>query len=297
MPNRTARFTSAILVSLLAGLPLTTIPGGAAPAADDCLSAPGEQTQQGGHWYYRIDHATKRHCWYLRDENGDVSKVTAPGPRQSAKPASKAEGAMQSSIADARAEFPAQTRVEVPSRAVDAPPTSAPATIWQNDSNIPGPEPQRSVIASRWPDSLSDAPSISTAPARADAGAAINAASRTEAAVAAAGQISAADTSPRASTHFTPMQLAAMAIATLALAGIVGSLVFRLRSAGHSAQAKIRRRRGTGWETTDDDSIVLSDYGDALPRRRGFAREADNAGDRNARIADFFSQLSKRRPA
>ena len=39
-----------------------------ARAADDCLSGPKGATPEGSHWYYRVDHATKRHCWYLRAE-------------------------------------------------------------------------------------------------------------------------------------------------------------------------------------------------------------------------------------
>jgi len=68
MPNRTAKFASAIFASLLAGVPITTISHSAAGADDECLSSPKDQTPQGGHWYYRIDHATKRNCWYVRAE-------------------------------------------------------------------------------------------------------------------------------------------------------------------------------------------------------------------------------------
>ena len=44
--------------------------GVAAPAetarAADCLSAPNSAAPQGSHWYYRLDRATKRKCWYVR---------------------------------------------------------------------------------------------------------------------------------------------------------------------------------------------------------------------------------------
>jgi len=77
MPNRTAKCASAIFAGFLAGAPLTIISYGAAGADDECLSSPKEQTSQGGHWYYRIDHATKRHCWYLREEGEKLSKTPA----------------------------------------------------------------------------------------------------------------------------------------------------------------------------------------------------------------------------
>jgi len=33
--------------------------------ADDCLAAPNVSSPPGQHWYYRINRATRRHCWYL----------------------------------------------------------------------------------------------------------------------------------------------------------------------------------------------------------------------------------------
>jgi hypothetical protein len=37
-------------------------------AADDCLAGPNAATPQGSHWYYRVDRATHRECWYLGPE-------------------------------------------------------------------------------------------------------------------------------------------------------------------------------------------------------------------------------------
>ena len=34
--------------------------------AEECLSAPDSPSPQGIHWYYRLDWATQRKCWYLR---------------------------------------------------------------------------------------------------------------------------------------------------------------------------------------------------------------------------------------
>ena len=98
-------------------------------------------------------------------------------------------------------------------------------------------------------------------------------------------------------TYSVQMQLAAL-MAALALAGIMGSVIFKFGSAPRSAQAKIRERRGVIWEPTDDDSILLSAHPgtDAAAHRTGFARDLDQAGDPKDRIAEFFSQLSKRAP-
>ena len=42
-----------------------TVPAGTARAAD-CLTAPNSAAPQRSHWYYRIDRANERKCWYLR---------------------------------------------------------------------------------------------------------------------------------------------------------------------------------------------------------------------------------------
>ena len=34
--------------------------------ADHCLSAPNSLAPQGTHWYYQLDWATQRKCWYMR---------------------------------------------------------------------------------------------------------------------------------------------------------------------------------------------------------------------------------------
>ena len=41
--------------------------GWAAEAAQgtDCLAAPEGTASKGLHWYYRLDHANNRKCWYL----------------------------------------------------------------------------------------------------------------------------------------------------------------------------------------------------------------------------------------
>ena len=82
MSNRTAKFASALFASVLAGACLATIIDiGTARAADDCLAAPKGATPEGSHWYYRIDHATKRHCWYLRDKAKSTAQTAAHSTR------------------------------------------------------------------------------------------------------------------------------------------------------------------------------------------------------------------------
>jgi hypothetical protein len=44
-------------------------------AADECIEKPNAPAPQGSHWYYRIDRASNRQCWYL---GAEAAKVRAP---------------------------------------------------------------------------------------------------------------------------------------------------------------------------------------------------------------------------
>src|ERR1700694_2760983 len=181
MSNRTAKFVSAIFVSLLAGALLTTVSHGAVPAAaDDCLSGPKGQTPSGGHWYYRIDRATKRHCWYVGDEKEKLSRVAPKNSAPSAEAVSpRKETATQRSIADAHAELPLpQTRVEQETSVTTMQPnpaTAANAAGVENSqpANAPDVNTRRSVFASRWPEQSGVSASASPEPTTANSDATV----------------------------------------------------------------------------------------------------------------------------
>src|SRR5467141_4969119 len=131
MPNRTAKFASAIFASLLAGVPITTISHSAAGADDECLSSPKDQTPQGGHWYYRIDRVTKRHCWYLKVDDEKPSQAAA-------RPVSpKVVAPFQRSIAEARAELPTQGRNEQPNQGNRLTSTDVAVSTMNRDTKPP----------------------------------------------------------------------------------------------------------------------------------------------------------------
>src|SRR6266516_8194169 len=107
MQNRAAKFVSAIVASLLAGTPLTTVSHSAVPAANDCLSKPKGQAPEGSHWYYRVDRVSKRHCWYLGDQRERLSRAKPQNTAPIADPASpQKETATQRPVTDAYAELP-----------------------------------------------------------------------------------------------------------------------------------------------------------------------------------------------
>jgi len=304
MPSRTAKFMSAIFASFLASSSLTTTSSSAAgaAAADDCLSAPKAETPAGRHWYYRIDRPSNRHCWYLREEgeklaqsappNASLSNASPANSSPAPKPVSpKPEPAMQRSVSDAHAELSAQLPVEQPNR-LNA---LSPALSVDTPAVTQSAEPQRSVVASRWPGSSDADPAIDPAPAKDDPGTTADASPQTQTLpppVLAASPYAAADLSSETPTYSLRMQLVALT-AALALAGIVASIIFKLGSTRRLAVGRVRKRRGAIWEPTDDDSIVLSAPPGAEARGRGFARDINRADDPNARIAEFISQLSK----
>src|SRR5260221_6678841 len=100
---RIAKFASAIFASLLAGAPITIITSSFAHAAGDCQTEPGSETRQGQHWYYRIEHSTKRHCWYLREEGERAEQATSS--EGAAAASRRNETAVRGSIADAHGEL------------------------------------------------------------------------------------------------------------------------------------------------------------------------------------------------
>ena len=68
MTNRMGNSGAAILIGALASITLVIATNGVARATEACLSGPKGAAPNGSHWYYRIDHATKRNCWYTRAE-------------------------------------------------------------------------------------------------------------------------------------------------------------------------------------------------------------------------------------
>jgi hypothetical protein len=335
MLNRTAKFAFAIFAGVLASTPLTTMSPEPADALDDCLSGPKEPTPPGAHWYYRVDHSNKRHCWYLKQ---DGEKVSQRAPRKtiaSAQPAPpKTSTGMQHSIADARAELPAQTRTEQPNRARSmAAAISADGTVSEDnrDAKPAAVDPAPSVVASRWlgqsdtdpaanvtfytsptplagPMPGSTAPNgtvaTSSAPNNADA----DSGSRTltpsqslpptqSLGPATAAQFATPDLSSGNPSHSVQMLLAAM-MGALGLAGLMGRAIFKFVGPRSPKKIKGSKRRGAIWKSmeTGRRTSVVYPGADALPPRPDFPRDLDQARAEEDKIAEFFSKMSHHAP-
>ena len=324
MSNRAAKFASAVLACLLASLPLTATLRGAAGAEEECFSAPKGETPQGSHWYYRIDRSSKRQCWYLREEGEKSASVAPPKLSSPAKPApSKTDTAMQSSISNAHAELPPQTRSLQPGREDRPEPgredrpaatisANAPLSDADKAAQPPVEETQPSVVTSRWldrsnafaatnPTSLANPAPNEPSVAVADASATPQAQPQSQPPLPpAAGQFTAADLSSETPTHSVQMLLAAI-MGALALAGVMGRVIFNFVGTRRRAKRKLRGRRGAIWKsaTTGRRGSTVYQGADALPPQPHFPRDLDQVGEPDDRIVELlrdFSRKSRRGP-
>lgn len=302
MSNRTAKFVSAIFASLIAGASLTTVSHGAVPADDDCLSGPNGQTPSGGHWYYRIDRATKRHCWYLGEEKEKLSRVAPKNSAALAAPDSpQQETAPQQSIADAHAELPLpQTYVEQQTNATIWPPTPATAANeasaeTSQRANAADVNTQRSVVASRWPEQSGVSSSASPEPATGYSAAAEQ--SNSEAApspAVAAVTLASADLSSEKPSG-SVQRLLLVIIGALSFAGLIGKAIFRFGSMRRPGRRQIRGGRRAIWDAAETDRPSPTAYprADVPMRRVDVPLKPREADDPNDRIAEMLARLSR----
>ena len=131
----------------------------AAAAADDCLAGPTRPPAQGGHWYYHLDHASNRKCWYVVEPEARSPTAQAaepqPAPDAVPQPLQPTFGAFFSSLG-----FPAaqpntagDVRVAQPAPADDlktdpAAPARRPSMMRQPDGEAAlAPKPHRPARA------------------------------------------------------------------------------------------------------------------------------------------------------
>ncbi len=263
MANRTAKFVSGVVATLLAGAPLTMLPHSAAGAPDACLSKPNGAAPEGQHWYYRIDHANnKRQCWYLRAEGDKAAQAVSPNAAaQTGSAPPKSESTAQRSIQDAHAEYPwPQARGDQNpasgSTARQTPPVAAdPATAPDNQNAEParaqGAGAEQPAVAARWPQSAESA-SPPAEPAQptllADATATGKALPSSSVAPASAAAPDGAVAKPA-----SPIRTLLFVIAgALALAGATASLVFRFGRARRREFRETRLSARVNWDAAGD---------------------------------------------
>lgn len=247
MGNRTAKFISALVGSIIAGAPLAAVSQNAptatspANAASDCLASPKGAAPQGQHWYYRLERATKRQCWYLRTEGGKVTQTAQAAPDT---PAPESAAPQPHSVQDARAEYLTPQGAAAPKTAAQAAPTQQAASPTADS------DAQQPAVATRWADAsttttASPAPQAAPAPV---AAATQPSAKPSKSPVA----LAAADSSTDKPTGSLQTLLLVVGGA-LALAGILASIIYRFAGGRVRVQADHRRVNWDNFEPHDHD--------------------------------------------
>ena len=148
--------TAALLIALVAGH------GAAHAAPNDCVTAPSGAAPKGQHWYYHLDRAGNRKCWYLRDLGAAAATPSAAASQQADNPAPAQPAAAPSPPppattanafggAEASAPPAAATPVSAQAAAPSQPAaTSGAATLW-SDPPPPAAPVQDSAIAPSQP--------------------------------------------------------------------------------------------------------------------------------------------------
>jgi hypothetical protein len=247
MTNRMGNSVAAILIGALAGVTLVVATNGVAGATEACLSGPKGAAPKGSHWYYRVDHATKRNCWYVRAE-GEKPVASQNSPLSQTSPQAE-EAPLRPSVANARAEAgPADLGQSNAGAAERAPPGDA------NDdraSNAPAADNGQSPVASRWLDQAGAEPVTGSTPKTDDSGASVNSPEPSAAAVPLAAA-NARPASPSVSTLFLVI------VGALALAALFAGIIFRFGNARRNDRQEFDHDRHAPWDAVDVGATVRS---------------------------------------
>ena len=296
MPNRTATFISTIIASFLAAAPFASMSLGATPAADNCLASPNNEASQGGHWYYRIEHPSNRHCWYLRAEQTAASNASASASGKSPSP--DAATALPGSVADAHAELTSpQTRGDQDAGIVTGQvPVAAAGAVADVDNPAPAKVQDgnmlRSVVASRWPDQLAaNAPVVSAPPTDHSNASTPSTAVTPQPSAAVVVPLTAADAPPAKQSSSTQMLLIVI-VGALSVAGLAASAV------GFGGRRKTRARPIEGerraiWQTALADAPLSSPFPAAARPHLGLPKELHEGDDPDDRIAEMLVRLAR----
>ncbi|MEA2345853.1 MAG: hypothetical protein QOF63_4022 [Thermoanaerobaculia bacterium] len=284
MPNRMGNAGTAILVGALATVTLAVALNGAAHAADNCLSGPKGAAPKGSHWYYRIDHATKRNCWYVRAEG---EKPIASRSSSVTEVSRQPETPLQPAVANARAEaapgdIGQSTRTAVLAAPLDAANNSQGSDASATDNGQP-------TVASRWLDQTGADP-VTTSTARpADSGAGMDSSTPSVAAapLAAADARSVSPSGP-VSTLFL------IIVGALATAGLLAGAIYRFGSARAGDRQDFDRDLRAPWDAIDVGATIRSPplATEAAASQTGPARERHDTVIPDE-IVQLLSKLSK----
>jgi len=131
----------------IAALIAATVSARTAPVSDDCLAAPGREAPQSRHWYYRVDRANHRKCWYLDRKRETAHRAAAP--RAAAPARGRADVAPDAAGDPMRSEV-GEREKPVAGRRADQPPdaaSSAPEAVGPGGLSVTWAEPSGADVA------------------------------------------------------------------------------------------------------------------------------------------------------
>jgi hypothetical protein len=105
MRKQTGLILSAGFIAQLAAGGVGSAVGAPASAPEGCLAAPNAAAGAGKHWYYHLDRATRRKCWYIGPAGQAVHNV-APHAARQAQPPAKAQASSEVESVDQTAVEP-----------------------------------------------------------------------------------------------------------------------------------------------------------------------------------------------
>jgi hypothetical protein len=248
MTNRIGNAVTAMLIGALASVTLVVAMNEVARATEACLSGPKGLAPTGSHWYYRIDHATKRNCWYVRAE-GEKPAASQNSPLSQASP--QTEAPLQPSVANARAEAnPADLGQSNAVAAERAPPDAADNG---QASDAPAADSGQSPVASRWLDQAGAASITGSTPKPDDSGASTS--MSPPSAPAAAAPLAAANARPASPSVST---LFLVIVGALVLAGLFAGIIFRFGYARRDDRQDFDRDQHAPWDAVNVGATIRS---------------------------------------
>ena len=283
MGNRTAKFISALVGSVIAGAPLAAVSQNApsAPAtastatsASDCLASPKGTAPQGQHWHYRVERGSKRQCWYLRAEG---AKATTAAQTANSEP--QPDSSPPQSVQNARAEYiaPQSTAAQAAPATATAPQAAEPAPATSSDAQQP-------AVATRWPDATTAAAAPAPQPASATA---VDQPSAEPPASPTPAPPAAADSADKPTGSLPTLLL--VVIGALALAGLIASVIYRF--AGGRARVQTADRR-VNWDHRQDHDDSRAPWHTA-PRAEPLPVDFDAARPEAPQIAAFTDGIRR----
>ena len=184
---------------LAAAVALLFCSGGAPRAGEQCAAQPGLNAAPGSHWYYRVDRASQRKCWFLAKASMKVRQPAPAKAQSTAKPQSvpdafDAKGTIRTDWPSSDPPAAAAENTETWQTALVSTSAREPETNAGQDS---GAQPQ--AIAAEEPPRQGPMLAALESPA----------------------------SEPQMQVAVTPTHLLALLAAALTLAALVGRLIFR----------------------------------------------------------------------